>query len=67
MTRPLTVADAKARVPVAFPGQVPGTVMHGRLVSIGGRKRRADRAVIVLPSGRHVNRPLDQLTLVEDT
>jgi hypothetical protein len=61
-----TVAHAKQRAPVAFPGQMPGTTMHGRLVSVGGRSRRHDRAVIVLPSGRHVTRPLDQVHLIEE-
>ena len=60
-----TVADAKLRAPVTFPGHVPGTTMHGRLIAIGGRRRRKDQAVIILPSGRYVNRPVDQLRLLE--
>lgn len=62
MTGRLNTAHAKERHPVAFPGQVPGTVMHGRLVSIS----RRGKAVIVLPSGKHVTRPVDQVRLLFD-
>lgn len=61
-----TVGDAKARAAVRFPGQVPGTTMHGRLVAVGGRKRDKGRAVILLPSGRHVTRPVGLVRLLEE-
>lgn len=61
-----TVGDAKVRAVVSFPGQVPGTTMTGRLVAVGGRKRGPGRAVILLPSGRHVTRPVTDVTVVDE-
>ena len=59
-------SHAKERAPVSFPGQVPGTVAHGRLVAIGGRKRADDVCRIQLPSGKFVTRRLDQITLLSE-
>lgn len=65
MAEKINAGHAKNRALVAFPGEHPGTVMTGRLVSVGGRHRRKDRAVILLASRRHVTRHVDQVRLVE--
>ena len=66
MAERINAGHAKARAVVTLPGHTPGTTITGRLVSIGGRRRRAGRAVVRLPSGRHVTRDVDQLELVTD-
>ena len=58
--RPPVVSDAKNRAHVRFPGHTPGTTMHGSLIAI-----RRGKATIVLPSGKHVSRPADQVRLLE--
>lgn len=75
----VTVKDAIDRRLVAFPSP-HGGIAHGRLISVGGRdahtqtsngptgkSRRSHRtAVIVLPSGARINRPVDQVRLVPE-
>ena len=66
MAEKINAGHAKNRALVEFPGHFPGTTMHGRLVSVGGRRRPKNQAVIILSSGRYISRPVDELRLVPE-
>lgn len=62
----INAGHAAKRALVAFPGQVAGTTMTGRLLSVGGRKRDARRATIRLASNKVVTRSVDDLRLIPE-
>lgn len=62
MTGRPNVLHAKERAIVSAPGHLPGTTITGRLIAI-----RRGNAIIVLPSGKHVTRPLHNVTLAFPT
>lgn len=66
MGEKLNAGHAKNRALVAFPGQVPGSTMTGRLLCIGGRNRAKDVARITLASGRIVTRRADVVRLLPE-
>lgn len=58
MTGRPNVLHAKERAIVSAPGHLPGTTITGRLLAI-----RRGNAIIVLPSGKHVTRPVHAVEL----